>query len=126
MDVNLTLAGEGGIGRSHSRDGWPLVMEGNMNAIRNIIFASAVTCAFATPSFAQNISLELSDRQALMIDTNGKVSKMTVIEAGHKMMMKYGHPVKAGTIFYMAGGTLYMATNRPMSGGRAMLVDAIQ
>jgi hypothetical protein len=125
MDLNLTLTGEGGIGRSHSRDGWPLAMEGNMNAIRNITFASAVTCAFVTPSFAQNFSLELSDRQALMIDAAGKVSKMTVTDAGHKMMMKYGHPVKAGTIFYMAGGTLYMATNRPMSGGRAMLVDAI-
>ena len=96
-----------------------------MISLRTVVFAAAVAGAFVTPSLAQNISMELSDRQALMIDTGGKISKMNVTDAGHKMMMKYGHPVKAGTIFYMSGGTLYMATNRPVSGGHAMLVDEI-
>ena len=77
-----------------------------------------------------DLARELARRLGLPLelvtfDAAGKVSKMTVTDSGHKMMMKYGHPVKAGTIFYMAAGTLYMATNRPMSGGRAMLVDAI-
>jgi hypothetical protein len=98
-----------------------------MTSLRNVILASAVTCAFVTPAFAQNIALELSDRQAMMIDTGGKVSKMSLNDAGHRMMMKYAKPVKAGTIFYMSGGTLYMVQDRRMSNGemlREMLIHA--
>src|SRR5215467_14000488 len=98
-----------------------------MTLLRNVILASAVTCAFATPVFAQNYALELSDRQAMMIDTSGKVSRMSLNDAGHRMMMKYAKPVKAGTIFYMSGGTLYMVQDRRMAGGemlREMLIHA--
>ena len=95
-----------------------------MTTFRTALLASVITCACAAPSFAQNISMELSDRQAMMITPSGKVMRMDVSAAGHKMMMKYGHPVKAGTIFYMSGGKLYMAADRHM-GSRGMLVDAI-
>jgi hypothetical protein len=95
-----------------------------MSIVRKVLFTGATVCALATPALAQNISMELSDRQAMMIDASGKVSRMDVTAAGHKMMMRYGTPVRAGTIFYMSGGTLYMATNRSM-GSRGMLVDEI-
>jgi hypothetical protein len=103
--------------------------EENMTPLRKIIFATAAICALATPSFAQNIQMELSDRQALMIDSHGKVSKMSLNASGHRMMMKYARPVKAGTFFYMSGGTLYMVQDRRMAGGhslRDMLVNMIQ
>jgi hypothetical protein len=96
-----------------------------MSTVRNVILATATVCALATPAFAQNISMELSDRQAMYIDASGKVSRMDVSASGHRMMMRYGKPVSAGTIFYMSGGKLYMAMNRHMSSGRDMLVDEI-
>jgi hypothetical protein len=100
-----------------------------MTLFRKFIFATAMTCAFVVPSLAQNISMELSDRQAIMIDTGGKVSRMSVNDAGHRMLMKYGKPVKAGTFFYMSHGTLYMVQDRRMAGGQSfhdMLVNMIQ
>ena len=100
-----------------------------MTSFRTIIFATAAICALATPSFAQNIQMELSDRQALMIDAYGKVSKMSLNDAGHRMMMKHAKAVKAGTFFYMSGGTLYMVQDRTMEGGKSlrdMLVNMIQ
>jgi hypothetical protein len=87
-----------------------------MIRLRSIVAATAVTFALAAPAIAQNISLELSDRQAMMIDTGGRVSRMDVGAKGHKMLMKYAHPLHAGTIFYMSGGKLYMAQDRPMNG----------
>ena len=101
-----------------------------MTLLRSTLIAAAMTVASIAPSFAQNIQLELSDRQALMVNAAGKVSKMSVNEAGHRMMMKYARPVKAGTLFgYMSGGTLYMVQDRRMAGGQSlhdMLVHMIQ
>jgi hypothetical protein len=96
-----------------------------MNILRNVLLTTATVFALATPALAQNISMELSDRQAMYVDASGKVSRMDVSASGHKMMMRYARPVSAGTIFYMSGGKLYMAMNRPTSGGRGMLVDEI-
>jgi hypothetical protein len=96
-----------------------------MHFVHKIVAATAVTLSLAAPAFAQNISMELSDRQAMMITPSGQVMRMDVSATGHKMMMKYGHPVKAGTIFYMSGGQLYMAENRHTTGSHGMLVDEI-
>jgi hypothetical protein len=95
-----------------------------MHLVHKIIATTAVTLSFAAPAFAQNISMELSDRQAMMITPSGKVMRMDVSATGHNMMMKYGHRVQAGTIFYMSGGQLYMAVNRG-TGSHGMLVDQI-
>jgi hypothetical protein len=100
-----------------------------MTLLRSTLIAAAMTVASIAPSFAQNIQLELSDRQALMVNAAGKVSKMSLNEAGHRMMMKYARPVRAGTLFYMSGGTLYMVQDRRMAGGQSlhdMLVNMIQ
>jgi hypothetical protein len=50
--------------------------------------------------------------------------QMRVSDAGDKMMMRYGQPVKAGTIFYMSGGKLYMTSDRSMHDGK-MLHDML-
>jgi len=88
--------------------------------LRSVIAATAVTFALAAPALAQNISLELSDRQAMMIDTGGRVSRMDVTAKGHKVLMQYATPVRVGTIFYMSGGKLYTAHDRPMASGRSL------
>jgi hypothetical protein len=95
-----------------------------MHLLHKVVAATALTLSLAAPAFAQNISMELSDRQAMMVTPSGKIMRMDVSTSGHKMMMKYGHPVKAGTIFYMSGGQLYMAIDRHVD-GRGMLVDEI-
>jgi hypothetical protein len=98
-----------------------------MISVHKVLAAAALTVGLAAPAFAQNISLELSDRQALMVTPSGQVMRMNVSAAGHGMMMKHGQPVKAGAIFYMSGGKLYMAWDRPMPGGKTFrdsLVEA--
>ena len=96
----------------------------DMLSVRKVFAATALTIGLAAPAFAQNISMELSDRQAMMITPSGKVMRMNVGAAGHAMMMKHGQPVKAGTIFYMSGGKLYWTQDRSMEGGK-MLHDAL-
>jgi len=95
-----------------------------MLSIRSVLAATAVTFALGAPAFAQNISMELSDRQAIMIDTAGHVSRMNVGPKGHAMIMKNATRVQAGTIFYMSGGKLYKTRDRKMTGGQ-MLHDVL-
>ena len=95
-----------------------------MLSLRLVLAATAVTFALGAPAFAQNISLELSDRQGIMIDTRGHVSRLNVGPRGHAMIMKHAAPVQAGTIFYMSGGKLYMTRDRKMTGGQ-MLHDVL-
>lgn len=100
-----------------------------MILLRKALAATAVTLSLAAPAFAQQtsfthgISMELSDHQALAIDPAGRVTKITVTDYGHRMMMRYAHPVKAGIIFHTSGGKLYMAFDRPMHG--RMLADQL-
>ena len=95
-----------------------------MLSLRSALAATAVTFALGAPAFAQNISMELSDRQAIMIDTAGHVSRMNIGPKGHAMIMQNATRVQAGTIFYMSGGKLYMTRDRKMTGGQ-MLHDVL-
>jgi hypothetical protein len=95
-----------------------------MRSLQKILIATGLTLSIAAPALAQNISMELSDRQAMMITPSGKVMQMRVSDAGDKMMKRYGQPVKAGTIFYMSGGKLYMTSDRSMHDGK-MLHDML-
>jgi hypothetical protein len=92
--------------------------DNHMHSLRTVFAATALTLGLAAPAFAQNISMELSDRQAMMITPSGQMMRMSVGAGGHKWMMKNATPVRAGTIFYMSGGKLYMAWNRPINGQR--------
>jgi hypothetical protein len=91
-----------------------------MLSLRSVVAAAAVTLSLAAPAFAQNISMELSDRQAIMIDTAGHVSRMNVGSTGHALIMKHATRVRAGTIFYMSNGQLYVTRDRQMAGGKSL------
>jgi hypothetical protein len=96
-----------------------------MLSFRTALVASAITLALGMPAFAQDIMMEIRDRGGIIVEPSGKVMRMTLNDKSHAMMMKYGHPVKAGTIFFMSGGALYVAQDRMMSNGvslREMLI----
>ena len=98
-----------------------------MFSFRTALIASVVTLGFGVPAFAQNVMMEIADRGGIVVGSSGKVERFSGSEGSLAMMKKYGHPVKAGTIFYMSGGTLYMAEDRRMANGqslREMLVRA--
>ena len=97
-----------------------------MFSVHKTFAAAALTVGLAAPAFAQNISMELSDRQAMMITPSGKVMRMNVGTSGHGMMMKHGQPVQAGAIFYMSGGKLYMAWDRPMHAGKMFRDELVE
>jgi hypothetical protein len=98
----------------------PNLEDAKMLSLRSVLAATAVTFALGVPAFAQNISMELSDRQAMMIDTAGHVSRMNVGPRGHAMLMKHATRVQAGSIFYMSNGHLYMTHDRKMEGGEML------
>jgi hypothetical protein len=81
-----------------------------MLTIRSIFAAAAVTFALAAPAFAQNISLELSDRlgvQGIMPDTASPGSRLNVRPSGHALVMKHAVPGQTGTIVYWSYGPVY-------------------
>ena len=87
-----------------------------MTTIRNLLAASVVAMAFATPAFAQGGG-ELETGRFMYVGMDGKMTTVTANAKSTAMMMKYAKPVKAGTIFFRSGGTLYMAQDRKMTGG---------
>jgi len=91
-----------------------------MRSLQTVFAATAITVGLAAPAFAQNIAMELTDRQAMMITTSGHVMRMKVGAHGHKWMMQNAKQVDAGTIFYMSGGKLYMTWNRAHLTGPAL------
>src|SRR5262249_23609886 len=101
-----------------------LLEDTTMLSLRSVLAAAAVTFALGAPAFAQNISMELSDRQAIMIDTAGHVSRMNGGPKGHAKIVKNATRVPAGTIFYLRGGKLYMTRDRKMTDGQ-MLHDVL-
>ena len=88
-----------------------------MKTIRNLLAASAVAMAFATPAFAQGGGGELETGRFMYVGMDGKMMTVAANTKSSAMMMKYAKPVKAGTIFFRSGGTLYMAQDRKMTGG---------
>ena len=89
-----------------------------MKTIRNLLAASVVVLAFATPAFAQGGGGgELESGRFMYVGMDGKMTTVTANAKSTAMMMKYAKPVKAGTIFFRSGGTLYMAQDRKIAGG---------
>ena len=89
-----------------------------MTSIRNLLAASVVAVAFVTPAFAQGGGGgELETGRFMYVGMDGKMTTITANAKSTAMMMRYAKPVKAGTIFFRSGGTLYMAQDRMMPGG---------
>src|SRR5262245_63435282 len=88
-----------------------------MKTIRNVLAASVVALAFATPAFAQGGGGgELEAGRYMFVGADGKMTYMNATTKSTAMMMKYAKPVKASTIFLRSNGTLYMVQDRKMAG----------
>lgn len=97
-----------------------------MKTLGRVIVTAAALCACAIPASAQD-AWDVKDRMSFFVMPDGKVVRMTtpVGTRGHTELMRSGREVKAGTIFYMSGGKLYMAEDTKMPSGM-MLMDAIR
>jgi hypothetical protein len=97
-----------------------------MKTLGRVFVAAAALCVYAVPVSAQD-AWDIKDRMSFFVMPDGKVVRMTnpVGTRGHTELMKSGREVKAGTIFYMTGGKLYMAQDTKMPSGM-MLMDAIR
>jgi hypothetical protein len=70
-----------------------------MLSLRSVLAATAVTFALGAPAFAQNISLELSDRlgtQAIAVDTATSVSHLN---STRHVVMKQAGRIKTSIVY---------------------------
>ena len=77
---------------------------------RTKIFCAAALLAMATPAMAQDASpWDLRDRNAYVLDMQGKMWSKPISTTGWGMMTKSARAVPRGTVFFMQNGQLYMA-----------------
>jgi hypothetical protein len=75
-----------------------------------ILYAAATVLAVATPALAQETSpWDLRDRNAYVLDMQGKMWSTRASGKGWAMMTKSARAVPKGTVFFMNNGQLYMA-----------------
>ena len=80
-----------------------------MSARTKILYAAALL-AMATPALAQDASpWDLRDRNAYVLDMQGKMWSKPISQKGWAMMTKSARAVPKGTVFFMNNGQLYMA-----------------
>jgi hypothetical protein len=87
-----------------------------MSITKRALLALGGTFAFATAARAQSQGSNqaadvLLDQQAVHIDANGKMSRLTLNAAGDAAMQKYGHAVDGPAIVYRKGGRHYMVSD---------------
>jgi len=74
------------------------------------ILCAAALLAIATPAMAQDTSAwDLRDRNAYVLDMQGKMWSKPISQQGWAMMTKSARAVPKGTVFFMQNGQLYMA-----------------
>lgn len=80
-----------------------------MSAPMKVLFAAAMV-AVATPAMAQeNSPWDLRDRNAYVLDTQGKMWSTRVGDRGAAMIMRNARAVPRGTVLFMNNGRMYMA-----------------
>jgi len=74
------------------------------------LYAAAAVLAMATPAMAQDTSpWDLRDRNAYVLDMQGKMWSTRASAKGWAMMTKSARAVPKGTVFFKNNGQLYMA-----------------
>ena len=75
------------------------------------VLAAAALVATATPALAQDTSpWDLRERNAYVMDMQGKMWSTRVGDKGMAMMMRKAKAVPRGTTFFTNNGRLYMAS----------------
>lgn len=75
------------------------------------VLAAAALVAMATPALAQDTSpWDLRERNAYVMDMQGKMWSTRVGDKGMAMMMRKAKAVPRGTTFFTSNGRLYMAS----------------
>ena len=82
-----------------------------MSVRTNALYAAATVLVMATPAMAQETSpWDLRERNAYVMDMQGKMWSTRVSDRGMSMMMRNARAVPRGTVFFQTNGKLYMAS----------------
>jgi hypothetical protein len=74
------------------------------------LYAAAAVAVMATPALAQETTpWNLSERNAYVMDMQGKMWSMRVGDRSIAMMKKNARALPRGTVIWQDGGRLYMA-----------------
>ena len=74
------------------------------------LYAAATVLALAAPAMAQDTNpWDLRDRNAYVLDTQGKMWSKPISQKGWAMMTRSARAVPKGTVLFMNNGQLYMA-----------------
>jgi hypothetical protein len=78
---------------------------------RMFAIGAAAAAMLATPAMAQDTSpWDLRERNAYVMDMQGKMWSTRVSDRGMTMMMRNARAVPKGTVFFMSNGRMYMAS----------------
>ena len=95
-----------------------------MANFKTLLAATAVVCAFATPTFAQDTMmsekqiLNLQDGHTLHVGASGKIKRLKGNKEANASIVAKGTVVPAGTIFHWSGGKMYMMQDTKMEDGK--------
>ena len=82
-----------------------------MSAAMKALITAAGLMALASPALAQDTApWDLRDRNAYVMDMQGKMWSTRVGDKGMAMMMRKAKAVPPGTTFFTNNGRLYMAS----------------
>ena len=82
-----------------------------MSAAMKALITAAGLMALASPALAQDTApWDLRDRNAYVMDMQGKMWSTRVGNQGMAMMMRKAKAVPKGTTFFTSNGRLYMAS----------------
>jgi hypothetical protein len=80
-----------------------------MSFLKSTLIAGAMTMAYATGAFAQNLEAwDIRERSAYVVMMDGTMKVVSLGDKGMAMLMKGAKKVPRGTAFVMSGGNLYM------------------
>jgi len=81
-----------------------------MSARMYAFSAAALTVVMATPAMAQGTETwNLNERNAYVLDMQGKMWSMRVGDKSMAMMMRQAKALPRGTVIWQSNGRLYMA-----------------
>jgi hypothetical protein len=80
-----------------------------MSFFKSTLIAGAMTMAYATGAFAQNLEAwDIRERSAYVVMMDGSMKVVSLGDKGMGMLMTGAKKVPRGTAFVMSGGNLYM------------------